>query len=121
MRMPRPSEDDKSYFRSLLPGDPDVDVKVMFGNLGAFANGHMFASLLGPDVGLRLDEPARSELAAVDGAGGFGPGPKPMRGYVSLPGAWRATPDRAEPWVRAALEQARALAPKSPKPRKTVI
>jgi TfoX/Sxy family transcriptional regulator of competence genes len=118
MQMPRPTEDDKSYFRSLMPADPAVEVKAMFGNLGAFINGHMFAGLLGAEVGLRLDDPARSELAAVDGAGGFGPGPRPVRGYVSLPGAWRATPERAEPWVHAALEQARAQPRKPRKPGK---
>ncbi|MEP7022681.1 MAG: TfoX/Sxy family protein [Actinomycetota bacterium] len=119
MKMPKPSDGDKDYFRSLIPADPAVEVKAMFGNLGAFVNGNMFAGLLGADVGLRLDEPARSELAAAGGAGGFGPGEKPMRGYVSLPAAWRSTPERAVAWVDTALEQARSLPPKTPKGKKT--
>jgi len=25
MQMPKPSEDDKAFFRSILPGDPEVE------------------------------------------------------------------------------------------------
>ena len=92
MKMPKPTDDDRNYFRSLIPDDPEVEIKPMFGNLAAFANGQMFAGLLGASVGLRLDEPAYGELSAVAGAGGFGPGEKPMTGYVGLPAAWRDTP-----------------------------
>jgi hypothetical protein len=45
--MPKPTEADKDRFRSLVPDDPRVEVKPMFGNLGAFVNGNMF-------VGARL-------------------------------------------------------------------
>ena len=27
MQIPKPSEDDKAFFRSILPGDPEVEVK----------------------------------------------------------------------------------------------
>ena len=47
MEIPRPSEADKDFFRSLLPDDPEVEVKPMFGNLGAFVHGNMFAGLFG--------------------------------------------------------------------------
>ena len=51
MKMPKPTDDDRNYFRSLMPDDPEVEIKPMFGNLGAFANGQMFASLLGaPEI-----------------------------------------------------------------------
>ena len=53
MKMPRPSEEDKQFFRSLIPDTPGIEVKPMFGNLGAFVNGNMFAGLLGPKVGVR--------------------------------------------------------------------
>jgi len=115
MKMPKPTDDDRNYFRSLIPDDPEVEIKPMFGNLAAFANGQMFASLLGASVGLRLDEPAYSELSAVAGAGGFGPGEKPMNGYVSLPAVWRDTPEQASPWVETALTQARSRPPKKAK------
>ncbi|REE74371.1 TfoX/Sxy family transcriptional regulator of competence genes [Rhodococcus wratislaviensis] len=119
MKMPKPSEEDKQFFRSLIPDVPGVEVKPMFGNLGAFVNGNMFAGLLGPKVGVRLlTEQARDELASSDGAGPFGPGEKPMREYLALPDRWRGTPDRATPWVERALAEIAALPPKQPKPRK---
>jgi len=118
MKMPKPTDDDRDYFRSLIPDDPEVEIKPMFGNLAAFANGQMFAGLLGASVGLRLDEPAYGELSAVAGAGGFGPGEKPMNGYVSLPAAWRDDPGQASSWVEVALTQARSRPPKRTKARK---
>jgi hypothetical protein len=39
----------------------------MFGNLGAFVQGNIFAGLFGTTVGVRLDETAWVELEAIDG------------------------------------------------------
>ena len=109
MEIPKPSVEDQQFFRSLIPDDPAVEVKPMFGNLGAFVQGNMFAGLVGPAVGVRLDDAARDELAAVDGSGPFGPAERPMGGYTSLPEAWRATPDLAASWVDRALSHVRSL------------
>jgi TfoX/Sxy family transcriptional regulator of competence genes len=117
MEIPRPSEADKQFFRSLIPDDPAVEVKPMFGNLGAFVHGNMFAGLFGPAVGVRLDDAGREELAA-EGAGPFGPTERPMGGYLSLPGAWRDTPGVAAGWVDRALSHVRSLPPKAKKPPK---
>ena len=54
MEIPKPSEEDKQFFRSLIPEDPEVELKPMFGNLGAFVHGNMFAGLFGSAVGVRL-------------------------------------------------------------------
>jgi TfoX/Sxy family transcriptional regulator of competence genes len=99
MQIPKPSQDDKEYFRSLLPESPDVEIKPMFGNLGAFVNGNMFAGLFGPAVGVRLAAADQAALAAVDGSGPFGPAERPMGGYLSLPAAWRDQTDTAADWV----------------------
>lgn len=117
MQIPKPSEQDKLFFRSLIPDGPDVEIKPMFGNLGAFVHGNMFAGLFGPAVGVRLDDAGTEELAAVDGAGPFGPDERPMGGYVSLPEAWRGTPELAASWVERALSHVSALPPKVKKPR----
>ena len=69
MEIPKPTEDDRQFFLGLIPDDPDVEVKPMFGNLGAFVHGTMFAGLFGSAVGVRLAEPDAAELAAVDGSG----------------------------------------------------
>ena len=118
MEIPKPTEDDKQFFLGLIPDDPEVEVKPMFGNLGAFVHGNMFAGLFGPDVGVRLDETTQRELAAIDGSGPFGPAERPMGGYTSLPQAWRAQPDVAAGWVARALTHVSALPPKVKKPRK---
>jgi TfoX/Sxy family transcriptional regulator of competence genes len=118
MEIPKPTEDDRQFFLGLIPDDPDVEVKPMFGNLGAFVHGNMFAGLFGPDVGVRLGEAAQRELAAIDGSGPFGPAERPMGGYTSLPQAWRARPDVAAGWVAQALTHVSALPPKVKKPRK---
>jgi TfoX/Sxy family transcriptional regulator of competence genes len=118
MQIPRPSETDKEYFRSLLPDSPDVEIKPMFANLGAFVNGNMFAGLFGPAVGVRLADSDRDELAAIDGSGPFGPAERPMGGYLSLPLAWRDQPGTAADWMDKALLYVRTFPPKQKKPAK---
>jgi TfoX/Sxy family transcriptional regulator of competence genes len=112
MEIPKPSEADKEFFRSVLPDNPEVEVKPMFGNLGAFVNGNMFAGLFGPAVGVRLDDASREELEGIAGSGPFGPAERPMGGYTSLPGTWRTTPEVAAGWVERALSHVSALPPK---------
>ncbi len=101
MKMPKATDEDKARFRSLVPEGPGVVVKPMFGQLGAFVNGNMFAGLFAPQVGVKLDEAAQQELAAIEGSGPFGPAERPMGGYTALP------PDLADEAARAWLERAR--------------
>ena len=117
MEMPKPSEDDKAFFRSIIPGDPDVEVKPMFGNLGAFVHGNMFAGLFGSSVGVKLAEPDAAELAAVEGTGPFGPAERPMGGYLSLPAGM--DPDLAARWVDKARVHVGSLPPKVAKKKKS--
>ena len=113
MEMPKPSEDDKEYFRSILPGDPDVEVKPMFGNLGAFVNGNMFMGLFGSDVGIKLPEDDQQRLLAEPGAGPFGPEERPMAGYVAIPADWPG--GTASDWIGKSLAYVAGLPPKKPK------
>lgn len=117
MDMPKPTDDDKELFRSLVPDDPRVGVKPMFGNLGAFVNGNMFMGLFGSSIGVKLSEADRETLLAEEGAGPFGPPQRPMGGYVSLPPAWRTDPAKAEGWIATSLEHV-GSAPAKTKPAK---
>lgn len=117
MEIPKPSEGDKQFFRGLIPEDPAVEIKPMFGNLGAFVNGNMFAGLFGPAVGVRLSDGDSLELASIDGSGPFGPAERPMGDYISLPENWRNTPGLAAEWVERALSHVRSLPPKVKKPK----
>ena len=74
----------------------------MFGNLGAFVNGNMFAGLFGSAVGVKLDEPPSASCRRSPGTGPFGPEERPMGGYLSLP-AQLADADAAA-WVDRARE-----------------
>ena len=73
MKMPKPTDADRDRFTALVPDAPGVEVKPMFGNLGAFVNGNMFMGLFGADIGLKLPEADRTRLLAEPGAGPFGP------------------------------------------------
>jgi TfoX/Sxy family transcriptional regulator of competence genes len=88
----------------VIPADSAVQVKPMFGNLGAFVNGNMFAGRFGSVIGVRLvDDATRPELVAVPGAGPFGPVERPMGGYVGLPADWAGNPDLVGRWIGIAL------------------
>jgi TfoX/Sxy family transcriptional regulator of competence genes len=115
--MPKPTDEDKEFFQALVPDHPDVEVKPMFGNLGAFVHGNMFMGLFGPDVGVKLDEAERGQLLEEEGSGPFGPSERPMGGYVAIPPAWRRTPSSAQPWIAKSLDHALALPAKVKKPK----
>lgn len=115
MKIPKPSEDDKAYFRSIVPDAPGVEVKPMFGNVAGFVNGNMFMGLFGPDVGVRLSEDDRDALLEIEGSGPFGPEGRPMREYVSMPRAWRDDPAETAEWVDKALSHTAAMPPKQKK------
>ena len=106
MKIPKPTADDRARFASLVPHDARVEVKPMFGNLGAFVNGNMFMGLFGPDVGVKLDDTGQGALSRA-GGGPFGPAERPMGGYVSLPTTLTET--EAKAWVATSLEYVSAL------------
>jgi len=96
-----------------VPSTDGVEVKPMFGQLGAFVNGNMFAGLFGSDVGVKLGEDAAAELSAVPGSGPFGPEERPMGGYLTLPGSLSV--DEAAGWVDRAREYVGTFPPKEKK------
>jgi len=115
--IPKPDEESKAFFESVVPDHPDVRIRPMFGNVSAFVNGNMFMGLFGPDVFVRLPVGERGEVEA-EGGTPFAPMPgRPMKEYVVLPGAWRSEPDRVREWAGKSLEWAEELPPKQPKPK----
>jgi TfoX/Sxy family transcriptional regulator of competence genes len=113
VKVPKPTDAGRARFTSLVPEGADVEIKPMFGNLGAFVNGNMFMGLFGDDIGIKLPEDARERLLAEPGAGPFGPPERPMGGYVALPSDW--TERRAKPWIQQSLDHITSLPPKPPK------
>ncbi|MGH3361770.1 MAG: TfoX/Sxy family protein [Nocardioides sp.] len=116
MQMPKHTDEDKARFRALVPEGPGVEVKPMFGSVGAFVNGNMFAGLFNPNIGVKLDEAGLAELRELDGSGPFGPPERPMGGYLSLP---PDLPDQeAAAWLERARDHVATLPPKVKKPKK---
>ena len=109
MKMPRPSEQAKASFAELVPDEPAVTIKPMFGQISAFVNGNMFCGLWGDELVVRLPEP---DLARVKQEGGrdFEPmaGHK-MGGYAVVAGEWRGKGSHATALVMRALEVAREM------------
>lgn len=113
MAMPRPSDDAKAAFARIVPAEPAVTIKPMFGQMSGFVNGNMFCGIFGEELMVRLPE---AEIAKIKKQGGrdFEPAPgRKMGGYVVVPGDWRAKPPHA--LIKRALEEARKMPAKTPK------
>ena len=114
-KMPKPTEEAKAAFSKLVPDEPAVTLRPMFGNLSAFVNGNMFAGLFGADLFVRLPDP---EIAAVKKQGGrdFEPmAGHAMKGYVVVPSTWRAKPAPAVVLIKRSLELTRSMPAKAAK------
>jgi TfoX/Sxy family transcriptional regulator of competence genes len=115
VRVPKPTDADRDWFVELLPSDPDVVKRPMFGNVAGFVNGNMFMTLFGPSIALRLDPDGRSELLG-EGGTEFAPmAGRPMKEYVVLPAAARDDLALAAVWVARSLQFVRTFPPKQPK------
>ena len=114
-----------SAFDRALAGLPGAERRQMFGYACAFVGGNMFTGLFAAGWFVRLAEPDRARLLALDGASIFSPMPgRPMREYVVLPASVVADVDALQPWLDAALDHAGSLpakpatpaGPRKPKP-----
>jgi TfoX/Sxy family transcriptional regulator of competence genes len=119
MKMPKPTDDDRARFRSLVPDDARVEVKPMFGNLGGFVNGNMFMGLFGSDVGVKLSD-ADQEMVLSAGGGPFGPEERPMGATSRCRWRWALT-RRSAGWRHLSPMsercQQRRRSPSAPRPR----
>jgi TfoX/Sxy family transcriptional regulator of competence genes len=113
MSMPKSDDASKAYFESLVPDDPRVQSRPMFGNRAAFVNGNMFLALFGWQVAVRLSDEDRPQLLKQSGTSAFEPMPgRAMKEYVVLPEAWRKKRKLAEDWVERSFAWASGLPPK---------
>ena len=88
MPMPKPDEESRTYFEPVIPEDPRVQVRPMFGNVAGFVNGNMFMGLFGNDLFVRLSESDRAMLLQEEGAIVMEPMTgRPMKEYVVMPKA----------------------------------
>ena len=114
----RPSDELVDLFLSLVPDDPDAELRRMFGCPCLFLGGNMFAGIHQEDLFVRLSADDRAALLAVAGARQFEPmAGRPMREYVCVPPAMLTEQAALEEWVARALANAHALPPKVKRPR----
>ena len=119
MPMPRPDQGSRYFFDSVLPDDPRVTARPMFGNLAGFVNGNMFMGLYGDDMFERLSEEDRDKLLLETGASVFEPMKgRPMWEYVVVPREWRDNPDSVGIWVSRSLAWTGEMPAKVPKKRR---
>src|SRR5256885_13549437 len=89
MKMPKPSEEAKAAFARVVPDEPAVTLKPMFGQMSAFVNGNMFCGIYGEELVVRLP-PAEIEAGKKQGGRGFEPGARDKKGGDGgRPGDWR--------------------------------
>jgi TfoX/Sxy family transcriptional regulator of competence genes len=105
MSMPRPDEESKAFFSAIIPVDPRITIKPMFGNIGSFINGNMFSGLFGNQIFVRLPENERLRLMKEEGASEFSPMPgRAMKEYVTIPKQWREEPEKIHEWIHLSLK-----------------
>jgi len=113
MKMPKPSEDAKAAFAKVVPDEPAVTLKPMFGQLSAFVNGNMFCGIFGEELMVRRPEAEISKVKK-QGGGDFEPmAGHNMGGYVVDPGDWRTKPPHA--LIKHALDETRKMPAKTAK------
>lgn len=105
-------------FEAIVPDDPRVERRKMFGYPAAFVGGNLFMSLFQDSLVVRLPEDGRMAFLKLDGSSAFEPMPgRPMREYVVAPPAMVARPASLAPWIRRSLDYARSIPPKAAKRR----
>jgi len=116
MKLPRLNPATKRLYESVLPADPRIETRSMFGGLGSFVNGNMFSGALGDRIFLRLPEADRAGLLREPGAKVFEPVKgRAMAEYVTVPETWTRDPDRVREWMGRSLEWAAGMPPKRAK------
>jgi TfoX/Sxy family transcriptional regulator of competence genes len=123
MKMSRAPDELVEQFYRVLPEDPLVERRKMFGFPCCFANGVMFAGLFEDRMVLKLPDAELKAFLALPDAGPFVPMGRLMKQYALVPRALLAEPAKMEPWMTKAFvfamesgaeKKAKGAAPKAP-------
>jgi TfoX/Sxy family transcriptional regulator of competence genes len=97
-------------FSELVPLDPAVSQKKMFGWPCCFVNGNLFVGLHKQSMIFRLSDDDRSAFLKLEGTADFEPIPgRKMRGYAILANPIRRGRKDLTHWIGRALEHSRSL------------
>jgi TfoX/Sxy family transcriptional regulator of competence genes len=113
MKWRKSSETLVQKFAELVPKDPRVERRKMFGYPAAFVAGNLFMGLHQESLLLRLSEEDRASLLRIEGVSVFEPmAGRPMREYVVVPSSMVDRATSLTGWIRRALNYAASLPPK---------
>jgi len=119
VKLPRLDAATRRFYEAVLPEDERIRTKSMFGGLGSFVNGNMFAGVLGDRIFLRLPDPELQGLLEEPGGGPFEPvRGRAMAGYATVPRAWMNDSEKVRGWVERSVEWVAAMPPKKAKAKK---
>lgn len=108
-------------FSTLVPADPRVSRRQMFGYPCAFVGGNLFMGLHQDAMILRLSDDDRATFLELEGAAIFEPMPgRPMREYVVVPPRVLGRTAALSGWISRALAYASSIPPKKAGRRSTV-
>ncbi|HLL23529.1 MAG TPA: TfoX/Sxy family protein [Kofleriaceae bacterium] len=101
-----------ALFRAALPAKSTT--KQMFGSTAAFVNDKMYAAVFARSMMVKLDDAARADALALDGAQTFDPlgNRRGMRTGVLLPEDVMEDPAEMRMWLERAYAYVAALPPK---------
>jgi TfoX/Sxy family transcriptional regulator of competence genes len=103
-------------FDRLLPPDPNVERRKMFGYPCVFVNGNMAAGLFGSKMFVRLSEAERASLIEKRGASALEPMPgRPMKEYIVIPAGIMTSDEAVRKLMARSLAYTGTLPPKSKK------
>jgi TfoX/Sxy family transcriptional regulator of competence genes len=113
VKIPKPDKASVDLFQSLVPSDPRVTVRPMFGNISAFVNGNMFFGVFGNDLFVRLSAEEQTELLKKKGTSNLEPMKgRPMKDYIVMPRAWKDEKQTMRNWISKSLDWSAKLPPK---------
>jgi TfoX/Sxy family transcriptional regulator of competence genes len=103
-------------FSELVPKQPNVEQKKMFGWPCGFVNGNLFAGLHKESMLFRLSEKDQAAFLRLDGAADFEPMPgRKMKGYTILSDPLARDRKELAKWIGRSLEHVRGLPSKAKK------
>ena len=101
-------------FFEIIPKDPRVERRKMFGYPAAFVAGNLFMGLHQESLILRLSEKDRTSFLRIEGASVFEPMVgRPMREYVVVPPSMLAGVRPLASWIRRSLDYTGSIPPKN--------
>lgn len=111
--MPAVSPEAERRLEEFVGKDSRLQVRKMFGQPAAFANGNLCVGTFGTDLFVRLSESDAALLFKVAGVRLFEPmSGRPMKQYLVLPPALLEKPAQAKKWVTRSIEYVLSLPPK---------